>query len=86
MDGALDLDRAATVLQKLDLDLIALQEVDEVCTRSDKMNQACQRGGVCGPEEGRTRGDLSVRQAEGRNRSYSCARAQLRRGADDESP
>ncbi len=40
MDNKLDLDRTANVLIKQDADLVALQEVDQVCTRSNKVDQA----------------------------------------------
>ena len=39
MDGKLDLGRTAAVLEELDADVIALQEVDRNCTRSGKVDQ-----------------------------------------------
>lgn len=39
MDGKLDLDRIATVLKKLNADVIALQEVDKGCERSGNVDQ-----------------------------------------------
>ena len=40
MDGRLDLERTATVLATFDADIVALQEVDEVVRRSDRVDQA----------------------------------------------
>lgn len=40
MDGRLDLERTAAVLATLDADIIALQEVDEIVRRSDRVDQA----------------------------------------------
>ncbi len=40
MDGRLDLERTAAVLATLDADIVALQEVDEVVRRSDRVDQA----------------------------------------------
>jgi endonuclease/exonuclease/phosphatase family metal-dependent hydrolase len=40
MDGKVDLDRQAEVLRKLDVELIALQEVDKNCKRSGEVDQA----------------------------------------------
>lgn len=42
MDGKLDLARTAKVLRRFGADLIALQEVDETCTRSGRVDQAAE--------------------------------------------
>ncbi|MBT8045323.1 MAG: hypothetical protein KJO79_10270, partial [Verrucomicrobiae bacterium] len=40
LDGKLDLGRIAKVIRKQNPDLVALQEVDKLVTRSDKTDQA----------------------------------------------
>ena len=40
MDGQLNLERTIGVLKKIDADIVALQEVDNKCTRSKKVDQA----------------------------------------------
>jgi endonuclease/exonuclease/phosphatase family metal-dependent hydrolase len=50
MDGRVDLERTAAVLQRLDPDLIALQEVDEKCRRSQGVDQAATLGRLLGME------------------------------------
>ena len=40
MDGRLDLERIATVVESFDADIVALQEVDEAVRRSDRVDQA----------------------------------------------
>lgn len=42
MDGKLDLKRTIDVLKKIDADIVALQEVDNKCERSKKVNQAAE--------------------------------------------
>ncbi|MEN8735682.1 MAG: exo-alpha-sialidase [Akkermansiaceae bacterium] len=44
MDGKLDLERVAAVIAKEDPDLVALQEVDQNCSRSGKIDQAAELG------------------------------------------
>jgi endonuclease/exonuclease/phosphatase family metal-dependent hydrolase len=44
MDGRVDLERTARVLESLRPDLVALQEVDRVCTRSGGVDQAAFLG------------------------------------------
>ncbi|MEM1452172.1 MAG: endonuclease/exonuclease/phosphatase family protein [Planctomycetota bacterium] len=44
MDGALDLERIAGVLEPLDADVVLLQEVDERCERSGGIDQAAWLG------------------------------------------
>jgi len=46
MDRRLDLARTATVLKRLNADLVALQEVDKNCTRSEKIDQAAELGNL----------------------------------------
>jgi endonuclease/exonuclease/phosphatase family metal-dependent hydrolase len=48
MDGRVDLERTAAVLQRLDPDLVALQEVDEKCSRSHGVDQAATLGRLLG--------------------------------------
>lgn len=50
MDGKLDLDRTAAVLRRLEPDLVALQEIDESCGRSGKVDQAAALGKALGME------------------------------------
>ena len=48
MDGRLDLSRSANVLEALKPDLVALQEIDNTCTRSGGKNQAAELGKALG--------------------------------------
>ena len=48
MDNRVDLKRIASVLRKLNPDLIALQEIDHTCTRSGKVHQAAVLGNLLG--------------------------------------
>jgi len=48
MDNRVDLERIATVLKQTGADLIALQEVDKVCTRSGKIDIAQELGSALG--------------------------------------
>jgi len=50
MDRRLDLARTAAVLKRLNADLVALQEVDKNCTRSEKTDQAAELGNLLGME------------------------------------
>lgn len=49
-DGRLDLKRIAKVIEKEKPDLVALQEVDRVCDRSGKVDQAAELGRLLGME------------------------------------
>lgn len=44
MDGKIDLERIAAIIDKEDPDLVALQEVDQNCERSGNVNQAAELG------------------------------------------
>lgn len=48
MDGKVDLERVAKVLRALKPDVIALQEIDNKCTRSGKVDQAAELGRLLG--------------------------------------
>ncbi len=48
MDSRVDLKRIASVLRKLKPDLVALQEIDQTCTRSGKVDQAATLGNLLG--------------------------------------
>lgn len=48
MDGKVDLERIAKVLRELKPDVIALQEIDNKCTRSGKVDQAAALGRLLG--------------------------------------
>ena len=48
MDNRVDLKRIASVLRKLNPDLVALQEIDHSCTRSGKADQAAALGNLLG--------------------------------------
>lgn len=48
LDGVVDLERTASVLRAMDADVIALQEIDEHCGRTDGVNQAARLGELCG--------------------------------------
>lgn len=50
MDGRVDLERTAAVLQRLEPDLVALQEVDDTCRRSHGIDQAATLGHLLGME------------------------------------
>lgn len=50
MDGKVDLARIADVIKPLHPDLVALQEVDEKCTRSGGIDQAAELGKLLGME------------------------------------
>ena len=50
MDGQVDLERTARVLRGLKPDLVALQEVDNKCTRSGKVDEAAELGRLLGME------------------------------------
>lgn len=50
MDGRLDLERTAAVLRRLEPDVVALQEVDQNCLRSGKIDQAAVLGKSLGLE------------------------------------
>ena len=48
MDNKVDLKRVASVLRKLKPDLVALQEIDQTCIRSGKVDQAAVLGNLLG--------------------------------------
>ena len=50
MDGKLDLERIAALVRRVDPDLVTLQEVDSVTTRTDAVDQASELGRLTGLE------------------------------------
>lgn len=50
MDSVLDLERIAAVIRSVDPDLVALQEIDSVTTRTDRVDQAAALGRLTGLE------------------------------------
>lgn len=48
MDDKLDLERAAQLIREYDPDIVTLQEVDKVCTRTNGVDQAAWLGEACG--------------------------------------
>lgn len=50
MDGTLDLERIAALLRRVDPDLVAIQEVDSVTTRTGRVDQAAELGRLTGLE------------------------------------
>jgi len=48
MDGVLDLERIATLIRRVDPDLVAIQEVDSVTTRTGRVDQASELGRLTG--------------------------------------
>jgi endonuclease/exonuclease/phosphatase family metal-dependent hydrolase len=48
MDGKVDLERVAEVIRKQNPDLVALQEIDQVCKRSGNQNIAAELGKMLG--------------------------------------
>ena len=50
MDGQVNLERIAAVLRALKPDLVALQEIDNMCTRSGSIDEAAALGKLLGME------------------------------------
>jgi len=50
MDSVLDLERIAAVIRSVDADLVALQEIDSVTTRTGRVDQAVELGMLTGLE------------------------------------